>query len=68
MYHSPIWFGWIKVIKMEKEKLQLLKEQVNILNSVIEVLQKDFTPDGVDDEINFLSIVSGNLKELAKSI
>lgn len=53
---------------MEKEKLQLLKEQVNILNSVIEVLQKDFTPDGVDDEINFLSIVSGNLKELAKSI
>lgn len=51
---------------MEKEKLQLLKEQVNILNGVIEVLQRDFTPEEVDDEINFLSIVSGNLKELAR--
>lgn len=51
---------------MEKDKLQLLKEQVEILNGVIEVLQKDFATEGVEDEINFLSIVSGNLKELAE--
>lgn len=51
---------------MENNKKQLLQEQVKILEDVIKVLQKDFTSDGVEDDINFLSIVSGNLKELTK--
>lgn len=49
---------------MGEDKKKLLQEQVNILNGVIEVLKRDFTPEEMDDEINFLSIVSGNLKEL----
>lgn len=51
---------------MENNKKQLLQEQVKILEDVIKVLQKDFTSDGVEDDINFLSIVSCNLKELTK--
>lgn len=51
---------------MEKNKQQKLIEQVNILRGVIEVLQKDFTSEGVEDEINFLSIVCGNLTDLAE--
>lgn len=53
---------------MEEDKKRQLAEQVIILNGVIEVLQKDFAAEGVEDEINFLSIVSGNLKKLSESL
>lgn len=52
---------------MEQNKEKLLLEQVDILKGVIDVLQKEFASEGVEDEINFLSIVNGNLKKLAES-
>lgn len=51
---------------MGEDKKKLLTEQVNMLKSVVDVLQKDFASEGVEDEINFLSIVCGNLKELTE--
>lgn len=53
---------------MVEDKKKLLIEQISILNGVIDVLQKDFASDGVEDEINFLSIVKGNLKELSEKV
>lgn len=52
---------------MGNNKHQLLQKQVKILDNVIEVLQKNFTVEEIEDEINFLSIVSSNLKGLANN-
>lgn len=51
---------------MENNKIQLLQNQTIKLDNVIGVLQKNFTLDEVEDDINILSVISGNLKELAK--
>lgn len=50
---------------MDTNKIQLLKEQIEKLNGVISVLQTSFPTVEVEDEINFLYIVRGNLKTLA---
>lgn len=51
---------------MEQNNKLKLEEKINILNGVIAVLKKDFASEDVEDKINFLSIVSGNLMELSE--
>lgn len=67
MFHLPTWCGWIKLTDMGNNKQQLLQKQVKILDNVIEVLQKNFIVEEIEDEINFLSIVSSNLKGLVNN-
>lgn len=52
---------------MDNFKQQLLQKQAKILDNVIEVLKKNFTAEKIEDKINFLSIVSSNLKGLANN-
>lgn len=50
---------------MQEEKKALLLQQVEKIQEVLTVLGRDFSED-TEDEINFLNIVCGNLKELMK--
>ena len=47
---------------MEKNKQDLLQEQVNKINEVIKVLTEQFGKD-FEDEVNYLSIVKTNLEQ-----
>ena len=51
---------------MEKEKKELLFEQITKINEVISTLSKNFSQEDVADEINFLSVVRDNLKDWAE--
>ena len=48
---------------MEKNKQDLLQEQVNKINEVIKVLTEQFGED-FEDEVNYLEIVKGNIKSV----
>ena len=41
-------------------------EQVVKINEVISTLSENFAQEDIADEINFLSVVSGNLKDWAE--
>lgn len=41
-------------------------EQVDKINGVISTLSENFAQEDIADEINFLSVVSGNLKDWAE--
>ena len=41
-------------------------EQVDKINEVISTLSENFAQEDITDEINFLSVVSGNLKDWAE--
>ena len=45
---------------MEKNKQDLLQEQINKIDEVIKVLVEQFGGD-FEDEVNYLEIVKGNL-------
>ena len=47
---------------MEKIKQDLLQEQANKIDEVIKVLTEQFGEDS-EDEVNYLEIVKGNIKE-----
>lgn len=51
---------------MEQNKKKLLMEQVDKINEVISTLSENFAQEDLVDEINFLSVVSGNLKDWAE--
>ena len=51
---------------MEQNKKELLMEQVDNINEVISTLSENFVQEDIADEINFLSVVSGNLKDWAE--
>lgn len=51
---------------MEQNKKELLMEQANKINEVISTLSENFTQEDIADEINFLSVVSNNLKDWAE--
>ena len=51
---------------MEKNKQELLQEQINKISEVISTLSKNFSQEDVADEINFLSVVRDNLKDWAE--
>lgn len=51
---------------MEQNKKELLIEQVDKINEVISTLSENFVQEDIADEINFLSVVSGNLKDWAE--
>ena len=48
---------------MEKNKQDLLQEQVNKIEEVIKVLTEQFGGD-FEDEVNYLEIVKDNIKEI----
>ena len=48
---------------MEKNKQDLLQEQVNKIDEVIKVLTEQFGED-FEDEVNYLEIVKGNIKSV----
>ncbi len=47
---------------MEKNKQDLLQEQVNKIDEVIKVLTEEFGGD-FEDEVNYLEIVKGSIKD-----
>ncbi len=51
---------------MEKNKQELLQEQINKISEVISTLSENFSQEDVADEINFLSVVRDNLKDWAE--
>ena len=51
---------------MEQNKKELLMEQVDKINEVISTLSENFAQEDIADEINFLSVASGNLKDWAE--
>ena len=51
---------------MEQNKKELLFEQINKISEVISTLSENFVQEDIADEINFLSVVSGNLKDWAE--
>lgn len=51
---------------MEQNKKELLMEQVDKINEIISTLSENFVQEDIADEINFLSVVSGNLKDWAE--
>ena len=51
---------------MEQNKKKLLMEQVDKINEVISTLSENFAQEDIADEINFLSVVSNNLKDWAE--
>ena len=51
---------------MEQNKKVLLMEQIDKINEVISTLSENFAQEDIADEINFLSVVSGNLKDWAE--
>lgn len=51
---------------MEQNKKELLMEQVDKINEVISTLSDNFVQEDIADEVNFLSVVSSNLKDWVK--
>lgn len=51
---------------MEQNKKELLMEQVDKIEEVISTLSGNFAQEDIADEINFLSVVSNNLKDWAE--
>lgn len=51
---------------MEQNKKELLMEQVDKINEVISTLSENFVQEDIADEVNFLSVVSSNLKDWVK--
>ena len=51
---------------MEQNKKELLMEQVDKINEVISTLSENFVQEDIADEINLLSVVTGNLKNWAE--
>lgn len=51
---------------MEQNKKELLNEQINKINEVISTLSENFAQEDIADEVNFLSVVSNNLKDWAE--
>lgn len=50
---------------MGSVKKELLLKQVEIIEGVLDILKKKFANDGLEDEINFLTIAKENLKAKA---
>lgn len=44
----------------------MLMEQVDKIDEVISTLSENFAQEDITDEINFLSVVTGNLKNWAE--
>ena len=51
---------------MEQNKKELLMEQVDKIDEVIPTLSENFIQEDIADEVNFLSVVSSNLKDWVK--
>ena len=51
---------------MEQNKKVLLMEQVDKIDEVISTLSENFVQEDIADEVNFLSVVSSNLKDWVK--
>lgn len=51
---------------MEQNKKELLMEQVDKINEIISTLSENFVQEDIADEVNFLSVVSSNLKDWVK--
>ena len=51
---------------MEQNKKELPMEQVDKINEVISTLSENFVQEDIADEVNFLSVVSSNLKDWVK--
>lgn len=51
---------------MERNKKDLLFEQINKLNEVISTLSENFSQEDVAGEINFLSVVRDKFKDWAE--
>lgn len=51
---------------MEQNKKELLNKQINKINEVISTLSENFAQEDIADEVNFLSVVSNNLKDWAE--
>lgn len=51
---------------MEQNKKELLMEQVDKIDEVIPTLSENFVQEDIADEVNFLSVVSSNLKDWVK--
>lgn len=51
---------------MDKEKKELLKEQITKIEDVQACLKQNFSDLEIDEEINFISISKDNLKALLK--
>lgn len=51
---------------MEQNKKELLMEQVDKIDEVISTLSENFVQEDIADEVNFLSVVSSNLKDWVK--
>ena len=51
---------------MEQNKKELLMEQVDKIDEVITTLSENFVQEDIADEVNFLSVVSSNLKDWVK--
>ena len=51
---------------MEQNKKELLNKQINKTNEVISTLSENFGQEDIADEVNFLSVVSNNLKDWAE--
>ena len=51
---------------MEQNKKELLMEQVDKIDEVIPTLSENFVQEDIADEVNFLSVVSSNLKDCVK--
>lgn len=48
---------------MEQNKKELHMEQVDKIDEVIPTLSENFVQEDIADEVNFLSVVSSNLKD-----
>ena len=51
---------------MEQNKKELLMEQVDKIDEVIPTLSENLVQEDIADEVNFLSVVSSNLKDWVK--
>lgn len=51
---------------MEQNKKELLMEQVDKIDEVISTLSENFVQEDIANEVNFLSVVSSNLKDWVK--
>lgn len=51
---------------MEQNKKELHMEQVDKIDEVIPTLSENFVQEDIADEVNFLSVVSSNLKDWVK--
>lgn len=51
---------------MKMMEQNMLMEQVDKIDEVISTLSENFAQEDITDEINFLSVVTGNLKNWAE--